>query len=66
MIEIKPCPFCGEKTEIAFKIEGHYKPWENDGEVLWYTCYCYQCGAAMDDGGYRDKKKAVEAWNERG
>lgn len=63
--ELKPCPFCGG-DKIVFKIEGHFKPWENRGIQLWYRCHCYECGAEGSDIGMdTDMNKATKTWNRR-
>jgi hypothetical protein len=48
--ELKPCPFCGAKAEIA--------------EFGCYSVYCSrQC--CEQPIAYPDRKKATEAWNRR-
>ena len=51
MIELKPCPFCGE-TEITVK----------HGKYMWW-CVCEKCNAT---GGAQSRKlAAIEVWNRR-
>ena len=64
MAELKPCPFCGG-DKIQFRIEGHFNPWTKAGMCLWYSCACYDCGGALNNGSCTDMTKAARAWNER-
>lgn len=56
MTELKPCPFCGTKVKMRFKIPGAW-------------IYCKTCGAYMersDDYAEGDSKPVLaEAWNRR-
>lgn len=61
MAELKPCPFCGGKTE-AFKLDPFYV---NQKRISSYWgVHCLKCGVQMVAKG-GSKKEAIEAWNRR-
>ena len=51
MDELKPCPFCGGKAEIASLSK------------IAIGVFCNKCSAEI--GIYRTKQEAIEAWNRR-
>lgn len=52
--EIKPCPFCGKDAELT----------ENE-DYYWYV-ECTECCARGEwFYGYKEKDKAIKAWNRR-
>jgi len=51
-MEIKKCPFCGNKSEILNV---------NDTEL--YVVMCLNCYA--ETNGFFEKKEAQKAWNQR-
>lgn len=55
MIELEPCPFCGN-TDITSTT---HKP---VGSTEFYEVICIECGARIRRSS---KRKAVEAWNRR-
>ena len=55
MIELEPCPFCGN-TDIT---GATHKP---VGSTEFYEVICIECGARIRRSS---KRKAVEAWNRR-
>lgn len=54
MVELKPCPFCGEKAELYKGVTKH---------GLRYV-FCPSCYATAGDNNESDEQ-AVEAWNTR-
>lgn len=59
-IELKPCPFCGEKAELSSgRVNG------NDASYV----YCTRCGSRGESfwvsPNYASAEKAIEAWNRR-
>jgi len=62
--ELKPCPFCGEKTEIAI-VEGAMvqEGDSRDDFCMQRWVECQNCGAL---GPPTDRRvEAVKSWNER-
>ena len=59
-IELKPCPFCGEKAELS---SGRF-----DGKATSYVI-CTRCGSSGEfffvSPKYASAEKAIEAWNRR-
>ena len=56
MAELKPCPWCSEKTFVCVVTEQEF------GTDFYYV-YCHICGAR---GPYNvDRQIAIEAWNKR-
>ena len=55
MIELKPCPFCGNADITG----ATHKP---VGSAEFYEVLCIECGARIRRSS---KRKAVEAWNRR-
>lgn len=54
MIELKPCPFCGNKmVAVARSFVGIY------------MIKCFKCGATTSFQGKEEKEEASEAWNNR-
>jgi Lar family restriction alleviation protein len=51
MADLKPCPFCGGKSEI----------WNATSDIFVLQCQC--CGTRIDR--YGKKEKVIEAWNTR-
>ena len=52
-LELKPCPFCGEKEKIGFDFY-------DDDSV------CIECWGCLAHGTLAsDKTTAIEAWNRR-
>lgn len=60
MAELKPCPFCGEKAELA---SGRF-----DGKETSYV-RCKRCGSIGEffivNPNYASAERAIEAWNRR-
>lgn len=50
MDKLKPCPFCGGESYIR-------------NPVGMYVCGCDKC--RMSSALYKDREKAIEAWNRR-
>lgn len=69
---LKPCPFCGGKSESKVRMEAvNYEP--SDCYVGWQIS-CQKCSASIiiyDENAYdREKQKeleveAIKAWNKR-
>lgn len=51
-MELKPCPFCGEKAKIGSNFEGQFFVW----------CTNDDCDARIFS---RNRGSAIEAWNRR-
>lgn len=57
MAELKPCPFCGGKSDVD-------TPYYWDGECgKTYAIYCTACRCRTSD--YIGLAGAIEAWNRR-
>jgi Lar family restriction alleviation protein len=56
-MELKPCPFCGGKANVALAFKGEDK----NGVPFWYA-YCLKCDVSI---GRRIKSNAIKAWNIR-
>lgn len=56
MNELKPCPFCGGNGIV---IEGYPRTYPRTN----YYVACDKCKTTSDT--YKDKEKAVAAWNRR-
>ena len=67
-LELKPCPFCGEKAKLDFAHE-NFVYTGDDGVPrmigFFYTVKCINqvCGCVI--GTYRNTEMAIEAWNRR-
>lgn len=55
MIELKPCPFCGEMPIIHGGESGGY----------YIECINGDCTCLPISWSYETKEKAIEAWNRR-
>lgn len=55
MIELKPCPFCGNEAELCGGEDVCNGPY-------WYVA-CGECGASVY--GDDDKQAAIDRWNRR-
>lgn len=55
MIELKPCPFCGE--QVTLSIAKDYT-----GKIIYADITCDRCKAYIGRG---DREEAIEAWNRR-
>lgn len=71
MINLKPCPFCGNKNPELYLAHPQYKG-EKDESYWCYWCVgCPECGAWFEVGYTPPKtledahKEAIEAWNRR-
>ena len=53
--KLKPCPFCGRQAEVRLIEDFLF------GEL--YAIECDFCGARQHS--WKDKAKAIEAWNKR-
>ena len=58
MTELKPCPFCGNKTRVRLtQLAGG---WLRATE---WGCECLDCNATL--GRHPDEQQAIAAWNRR-
>lgn len=57
MIELKPCPFCGQDSATVLSEETDFI----GSQVFAVRCENCCCGT----GHYRNRNLAVERWNER-
>ena len=56
--ELKPCPFCGERSVHLDKVYGYF----NDTII-----YCENCDIAFSlDDVNATEEQLIEAWNRRG
>lgn len=53
-MEIKPCPFCGGKSEV----------YRRGSAILRWYAMCTSCSASSDEN-YCSPKDAADAWNQR-
>ena len=71
MIELKPCPFCGEEAHIVSDYSSEYAKtrWS-----LWHECEGHEGGSAgygsvlrpwFETPWYDTEEEAAEAWNTR-
>lgn len=58
-VELKACPFCGNKPGFNVKPES----WGYHGGSVEVKCSCGASAAYQDDEG--KKKEAAEEWNKR-
>jgi Lar family restriction alleviation protein len=61
MKELKPCPFCGEKTNIMITGGGTHKYYFAECESLDTEC----AGSFDVECAYRSEEELIEAWNKR-
>lgn len=68
-MELKPCPFCGNKEcetytneEVSFVQNQDLTMSEEMRYPLWGAC-CYECSAQVY--GFDTEEEAIEAWNTR-
>ena len=62
MEKLKPCPFCGGEAVIMER----YRKGTTNRKMYWVECKaCWAAQYHGNDGGYRTKAKATEAWNRR-
>lgn len=62
MEKLKPCPFCGGKSEIKER----FRRGTANRKMFWVECNaCLVSQYHGDTGGYATKAKAVKAWNRR-
>ena len=61
MTELKPCPFCGSESAIAYHINSR-TPYEDA-----YIPYCLndECFMNMNEFCFATEEEAVRAWNRR-
>lgn len=58
----KPCPFCGGKSVVNQRYRGGVA----NRKMFWVSCKRCHVSQAYDDlRGYRNKARAIEAWNKR-
>ncbi|MBR4016353.1 MAG: Lar family restriction alleviation protein [Oscillospiraceae bacterium] len=59
--ELKPCPFCGAKSELCME------PWDFEkrepAKDAKYVVECGECLSRTDT--YNSEDEAIEAWNRR-
>lgn len=71
MTELKPCPFCGYKTNRSPMMikEKDYDANIFDNEEkcrkaeVWFHLVCLRCKSKTDE--YSSEEKVIEAWNRR-
>ena len=57
-IEVKSCPFCGEKEEIFLE------EYDHKAGLRW-RIVCSNCMASIDRGYDQTPQPLIEAWNKR-
>lgn len=65
-IELKPCPFCGEKARIKsakYNTLGIYG--DSTTQKQWWAIECHECKISQPIRYYFSKSEAAEAWNRR-
>lgn len=60
-VELKPCPFCGEKPHITRRVDEDL--WTHNA-VEWIGVRCSECGVGFDWPPGADVG-AIEQWNTR-
>lgn len=61
-MELKPCPFCGEKDAVRMMMREGKDGWRNRFFVL---CEYDNGGCGAESGWYHYREEAAEAWNRR-
>ncbi len=59
-MELKACPFCGEKERIKLRKDDSNKRFR---PCYFVTCLTHDCGGEV--GGFYTSDEAVTAWNRR-
>ncbi|MCL2174449.1 MAG: Lar family restriction alleviation protein [Treponema sp.] len=58
MIELKPCPFCGDTAYLATNTDGF-------GRDISFYVRCEKSGHTLTADKYDTEEIATEAWNKR-